>query len=63
MRAISYSRLAATVFAIVALIQLLRALAAWPILIAETAIPVWASWIAFVVASALAWLGFTASRT
>jgi len=62
MRAISYSRLAATVFAIVALIQLLRALAAWPILIAETTIPVWASWIAFVVASGLAWLGFTASR-
>ena len=62
MRATSYSRLAATVFAIVALIQLLRALAAWPIMISETAIPVWASWIAFVVASGLAWLGFNASR-
>jgi len=62
MRATSYSRLAATVFAIVALIQLLRALAAWPILIAETTIPVWASWIAFVVASGLAWLGFNATR-
>jgi len=62
MRATSYSRLAATVFAIVALIQLLRALAAWPIMIGDTAIPVWASWIAFVVASGLAWLGFNASR-
>ena len=62
MRATSYSRLAATVFAIVALIQLLRALAAWPIMIGETGIPVWASWIAFVVASALAWLGYSASR-
>jgi hypothetical protein len=62
MRATSYARLAATVFAIVALLQLLRALAAWPILLGDTAVPVWASWVAFVVASALAWLGFSASR-
>ena len=62
MRATSYSRLAAAVFAIVALLQLLRALAAWPILVGASAIPVWASWVAFVVASGLAWLGFNASR-
>lgn len=62
MRATSYSRLAATVFAIVALLQLLRALAALPILVGETAFPVSASWVAFLVASGLAWLGFNASR-
>lgn len=62
MNAISYSRLAATVFAVVALLQLLRALAGWPITIADTMIPVWASWLACVVAAALAWLGWTAAR-
>jgi hypothetical protein len=51
MRATSYSRLAATVFAIVALLQSLRALAALPVLIGETALPVSASWVAFVVAA------------
>jgi hypothetical protein len=61
MRARSYSRLAASVFVIVALFQLLRALAAWPILVADATIAGWASWIAFVVAGGLAWLRFNAS--
>src|SRR5262245_57304449 len=62
MRATSYSRLAATVFVIVALLQLLGCAAAWPISLGGTAIPVWACWIAFLVAGGLAWLGFSASR-
>jgi len=58
----SYSRLAGAVFALVALLQLVRALAGWPITIADTMIPLWASWVACVVAGGFAWLGLTASR-
>ena len=63
MNATSYARLAGAVFAVVALLQLARALAGWSVAFEGTAIPVWASWIACVVAGALAWLGFTASRS
>jgi hypothetical protein len=54
---VSYSRLAGAIFAIIAILQLVRALAGWPVTIGGTAIPVWASWIAFVVAGVLAWIG------
>ena len=58
----SYARVAGAVFAVVALIQLVRAFAGWPVTVGGTAIPVWASWVACVIGSVLAWLGFTASR-
>jgi hypothetical protein len=57
---VSYSRLAGAIFAIVAILQLVRALAGWPLTIAGTAIPVWASWVAFVIAAVLAWIGIAA---
>ena len=59
MTARSDSRLAAAIFAVVALLQLLRALAGWPITVGDTTMPVWPSWVACVVAAGLAWLGFT----
>jgi hypothetical protein len=62
MTATSYSRLAAAIFAVVALLQLIRALAGWPVTVGDTTIPLWPSWVACVVAAGLAWLGFTASR-
>ena len=62
MSGVNYSRLAGVVFAIVALLQLARAVAGWPITIGDIVVPVWASYIACVVAGALAWLGFTASN-
>jgi hypothetical protein len=62
MTSTAYSRLAGTVFALVALLQFIRALAGWPISIADTAIPLCASWIACVVAAVLAWVGLTASQ-
>jgi len=61
-KATSYSRLASAIFAAVALLQLARALAGWPVTVGGTAMPVWASWVACVVAGVLAWLGFAASR-
>jgi NAD/NADP transhydrogenase beta subunit len=63
MNASSYARLAGAVFAVIALLQLARALAGWPVItVGGATMPVWPSWIAFVVAGALAWLGLTASR-
>ena len=63
MKATSYAMLAATLFAIISVLQLVRALAGWPVTVGGAMIPVWASWIAFVVAGALAWIGFIAART
>jgi len=57
-----YSMLAALIFALVAIGQLARALMRLPVTIGQTSIPVWASWVAFVVAATLAWLGYLASQ-
>jgi hypothetical protein len=63
MTAKNYSRLAALIFAIVAVLQLARAISGWPVTIGTTiSIPLWPSWIACGVAAVLAWLGFEASR-
>ena len=53
-----YAFLAALIFTLVAVLQLVRALARWPVTIGTTSIPVWVSWVAFIVAAILAWLGF-----
>jgi hypothetical protein len=63
MTAKTYSRVAALIFVIVALLQLARAVSGWPVTVGTTiSVPLWASWIACVVAAGLAWLGFAASR-
>jgi hypothetical protein len=62
MEAKSYAQLAATIFALIALLQFLRALSGWEITINGATVPVWLSWIACGVGAVLAWLGFTASR-
>jgi hypothetical protein len=61
MDAKSYSRVAGIVFAIVALLQLFRALSGWDITVNGAVIPLWASWLAAVVAGWLAFVGLTAS--
>jgi hypothetical protein len=62
MTAGNYSRLAGAIFAVVALLQLIRAVVGLPVTAGGMTIPVWASWVACVVACGLAWLGFAASR-
>ena len=63
MTAKSYSRLAALIFVVVAALQLIRAVSGWPVTVgATTSIPLWASWVACVIADVLAWIGFDASR-
>jgi hypothetical protein len=64
MTAQSYCRLAALIFALVALLQLSRAVGLWPpVTVGGAEMPLWPSWVAFVVAGTLAWLGASASRT
>lgn len=60
MTARSFSILAAVIFTIIALLQLTRAVAGWDITVGATALPVWPSWVAGLIATTLAWLGFTA---
>ena len=62
MNAASYARLAGAIFAVIALLQLARAVAGWPVTVGNVTMPVWPSWVAFAVAGGLAWLGFTARR-
>ena len=62
MTAKSYSVLAAVIFAIIAILQLVRAISGWPVTVHDIGLPLWASWVACIVAAGLAWLGFSASR-
>lgn len=60
MNAGQYSLLAAFIFAVVAILQIVRAARGLPVVIGQTSIPVWASWFAGGVAIVLAWLGYAA---
>ena len=63
MTAKNYALLAVLNFAIIAALQLVRAIGGWPINVGTTfSVPVWASWIALSSWRDFAWLGFTASR-
>lgn len=63
MTAKNFSLLAALIFAVVAVLQLIRAVSGAPVTIGTAiSIPLWASWVACVVAAILAWSGFAASR-
>jgi hypothetical protein len=56
----TYCVVSGTVFAVVALVHLVRALAGWPITIDGWTVPVALSWPAALVAGALAIAAFTA---
>ncbi|HEX9870296.1 MAG TPA: hypothetical protein VGC99_17215 [Candidatus Tectomicrobia bacterium] len=62
MTAKSYSLLAAVIFTVIAILQLTRATMGWEVMVGTTLMPVWPSWVAFLVAGVLAWLGFAAAR-
>ena len=57
MVASNYSLLSAFIFTLVAVLQLVRALKGWPVTVGTTPIPLWASWVACVVAAILPGLG------
>ena len=58
----NYSRLAALIFALIAIVQLLRVLFAWEVTLDGVPIPLFVSGMACFIAAAMAWLGFTSSR-
>jgi hypothetical protein len=56
----SFSLTAAIIFAIIALLQLARAVFGWPVTIDAYAVPLWLSWVAFIVAGGLSYFGWKA---
>jgi cytochrome c biogenesis protein CcdA len=58
----SYLQLAGAIFALVALAHLVRAVLGLPIVIAGWIVPIWLSWLAFVIAGALSWFGWSLAK-
>lgn len=58
----SYQTVSGLVFGLMALLQLVRAVRQLPIQAGMTTIPVWASWVAFVVAGGLCLWAFRSSK-
>jgi hypothetical protein len=57
----AFCMLAAAIFALIALLQLIRIVMGWSITFDGTDVPFWASWIAVIVAGALSFVGFRAA--
>ena len=57
-----FARLAVLFLALLALLQLTRVLLGWPVLVAGTTVPLWASAVAAVVATGLAVMLWRESR-
>jgi hypothetical protein len=62
MSATVYSWIAALIFAVIAILQLARAIMGVSITIGDLSVPLSVSWGAVAVAALLAWLGFRVSR-
>ena len=59
----TYRLISGIVFGVVAIIQIIRAIGEWPVQIGPYAVPVWFSWVAFVLAGALCVTAFRPPRT
>ena len=55
----TYMKLTGTIFLIIALVHLLRAILGWPVMVGSMMVPVWASWVAFLVAGYLSYQGLS----
>ena len=58
----TFSVIAGVIFALVALVHLVRIYFGWSIVIGGWSVPMWPSWIAFVVAGALSYFGLRTVR-
>jgi hypothetical protein len=58
----TYVLLSASIFAVVALVHLIRLSQGWTVQLGPYAIPPGASWIGLVLAAALSWWGFASLR-
>jgi hypothetical protein len=67
MTARNFALLAATIFAIMAVLQLMRAILGWPVTVdmgwGNFRMPVWPNWVAALGFGILAWLGFAVARS
>ncbi|OGI94391.1 hypothetical protein A3A03_03800 [Candidatus Nomurabacteria bacterium RIFCSPLOWO2_01_FULL_40_18] len=59
----TYLIISSVIFLIVGVLHLCRALAGWEVVIGSFMVPVWASWIAFIVGGTLAYFGFKFTRS
>jgi hypothetical protein len=57
-----YELVSGTLFSLLALVQLTRAVLGWPVQVAAVTVPVWASVFACLVAGSFAVWGFRSSR-
>jgi hypothetical protein len=57
----TFCTLAAAIFALIALLQLIRIVMGWSVTLNGLEVPVWASWIAVIVAGTLSLIGFRAA--
>lgn len=57
----SFCTLAAAIFALIAVLQLIRIMMGWHVTLNGIDVPIWASWIAVIVAGALSFVGFRAA--
>jgi hypothetical protein len=57
----TFCTLAAAIFALIALLQLIRIVMGWSVTLNGVDVPFWASWIAVTVAGALSFVGFRAA--
>ena len=56
----NFSLTAAIIFAVIALVQLARAVFGWEVTINAYTVPLWFSWVAFIVAGGLSYFGWKA---
>ncbi len=59
----TFSIVAGIIFALVALLHLVRIYMGWPVVIGSWSVPMWVSWIALVVAGGLAFFGLSVARS
>jgi hypothetical protein len=55
----TFNLLAGIIFAVVALLHLLRIYMGWSVVIADWSVPMWVSWLGFIVPAGLAYFGIT----
>jgi len=53
----TFATIAAVIFALVALLHLLRLVMGWSVVIDSWAVPIWVSWVGLVVAGGLSYYG------
>jgi hypothetical protein len=58
----TYLLVSAAIFSLVALLHLARIVFGWSAVIGGWSVPMWLSWVALIVAGALAYFGFSLSR-